>query len=509
MIRARVVLTLLAGVGLGVGICGAEDQPKQTIKIESFEKDPGWEGHNNRLLPKVVPSITQDFGYSETEFAGAKKGELGGKVVRCMTPAWYAAAFPAKTLDDKLSASGTFALKGASAGSGVFFGWFNSNQPSGGGRPVGSLGMDFDGESRGARLAVRMINGNNESCGTFVTPFIPGKFRPTPLRLDGTRYAWTMSYDPDANDGNGRFHFTIKSQSDKPEPLVASRLAADLPEAHRKEALSRFPNTTDFSVDLPAGFRKTGATLDRFGLLNMTKPGNAMTIYFGDLNHDRVTDDFTRDPGWVGANNRATIENPPAGAHNFGFSEATNFAGGKPGEMGGDLWRSGKFAYYADRIGPLSLDDRLEASGKVVLKVGAPDSDVFIGWFNSADGEKSPVEAGNFLGVHVGGPTRAGHYFIPNVTTGKGTTDKVKAGPVLTPNQVFDWSLAYDPAANDGLGQMRVTLGKETITLDLKQGVKFEGARFDRFGIFNSTIGGQLVRIYLDDLKYTAASARP
>src|SRR5262249_40572340 len=169
-----------------------------------------------------------------------------------------------------------------------------------------------------------------------------------------------------------------------------------------------------FAVDLPAGFKQEGATFDRFGLINMMKPGNAMTIYFGDLQHDGITDDFTKDPGWVGAHNRAKIENAPVGAHDFGFSEKTNFAGGKPGEVGGDLWRSGKYSYYADRIGLLTLDDRLEASGKVVLKVGAPDSDMYIGWFSSAEKEKPPAASGNFIGVHVGEPTRIRPSFHPS-----------------------------------------------------------------------------------------------
>jgi hypothetical protein len=509
MIRTPLGGALLVALAIALTTAGAGEPPKQSIKTQSFGKDPGWEGHNNRLLPKVLPSITQDFGYSETHFASTKKGEVGGKVVRCMTPCSYAAKIDPKTLKDQLSASGTFALKGAAGSSGVFFGWFNSKQPSGGGRPVGSLGMNFDGEPGGARLAVRMIAGDNRACGTFITPFIPGKFRPTPLKLDGTRYSWTMTYDPDANDGKGRFHFTIKSHSTKPEPLDARRLSADLPAAHRKEALSHFPNTTDFAVDLPAGFKKQGATFDRFGLLNMTKPGNAMTIYFGDLTHDGLAEDFSKDPGWVDDNDRAEIANPPVGAHDFGFSPTTRFAGGKPGELGGDLWRSGKYGYYADRIGPLALADRLEASGKVVLKVGAPDSDVYLGWFSSADKERPPVESGNFLGVHVGGPTRVGHYFLPRLTTAKGTTAKVASGPILAPGKVFDWSLVYDPAANGSQGELRVTLGKETATLALKKGVKREGAHFDRFGLFNSTIGGQLVRIYLDNLKYTATRPTP
>ncbi len=494
---------------LGGGARGVEEQSKLVARSASFDQDPGWEGHNNRLLPKVLPTITQDFGYSENSFASREKGEVGGKVVRCATPAYYAAKIPAKTLNDKLTASGTFALKGAAGSSGVFFGWFRSDQPEGGGRPMHSLGLDFDGEASGARLAVRMINSTNRSCGTFVTPFIPGKFRPTPIKLDGTRYSWTLTYDPAGNGGNGQFQFTIKSHGTTPEPLAAKLLPADFPAAHKKEALNRFPNTTTFVVDLPDGFKQQSASFDRFGLLNMTKPGNAMTIYFGDLQHDGRAVDLTRDPGWVGSNNRATIAHVPVGAHNFGYSARTNFAGGQRGEIGGDLWRSGKYGYYADRIGPLTLDDRLEASGKVVLKVGAPDSDIYIGWFGSAQKEKSPAAVGHFLGVHVGGPTRVGHYFQPAFATGKGTLGKIGQGPVLIPGTVYEWSLVYDPTANGGQGAMQVTLGKETVTLVWKKGLRAQGARFDRFGLFTASAGGQLVRIFLDDLKYTAGRAHP
>src|SRR5262249_10890956 len=157
MIRTLLGVALSVVIGVALVTAGAEVPPKQSVKTESFDRDPGWEGHNNRLLPIELPSVTQDFAYSETHIASTKKRELGGKVVRCMTPCYYAARIEPRTLKDKLGASGTFALKGAAGSSGVFFGWFNSNQATGGGRPVGSLGMDFDGEGGGARLAVRMI----------------------------------------------------------------------------------------------------------------------------------------------------------------------------------------------------------------------------------------------------------------------------------------------------------------------------------------------------------------
>jgi hypothetical protein len=208
-------------------------------------------------------------------------------------------------------------------------------------------------------------------------------------------------------------------------------------------------------------------------------------------------------------NDRATYQaKDVGGAHDFGFSP-TSHAGGSPGEVGGTFWRSGKYAYYADTVGPLTLDDRLEASGKVVLKSGAPDSDMFLGWFNSANKDDPPMQAGHFLGVHVGGPTRVGHYFHPSLATARGTRSQAAAGPVLTPAKVSEWSLVYDPAAEGGNGAVTVTLDKETVTLPLKKGIKAEGARFDRFGLFTSNIGGQIVRIYLDDLKYTAARPSP
>jgi len=231
-------------------------------------------------------------------------------------------------------------------------------------------------------------------------------------------------------------------------------------------------------------------------------------MFFDDLRYNGQTQDFAKDPGWLDAGNRATFEDREVvGAHDFGYSAKTSHAGGAPGEVGGGLWRTGAFGYYADRVGPLNLEQRLEARGKVKLVTAGPDSDMSLGWFNSAAKDKGAGDTENFVGIHVGGPTRIGHYFIPVLVTAKGAKSGVKQGPVLTPGKVFDWSLIYDPAANGGNGEMRVTLGQESVTLALKPGQKAQGASLDRFGLFTSTAGGQMVKIYLDDLKYTAGSS--
>jgi hypothetical protein len=473
--------SLFVALVLSTGIASAAEPPATIIKTESFDRDPRWEGHNNRVEPKRVPTITQDFGYSATSHAAKVKGEVGGQITRSTKPASYGLKV-SKTLNDTLSASGTFALTKTTPGGGYFFGWFAAEQEGGGGRPVGSLGFNFDGEHTGGRLACRLITAANKSCGTFITPFVPGKYRPTPIKNDGTRYHWSLNYDPAANDGKGRFLVVVTS-----------------------DAKTDDWESKTFTIDLPDGYKKDGAAFDRFGFMNMMKTGGSITAYFGDLDLDGQPVDLSKDPGWVGSNNRETHpERDVVGAHDFGFSNTT-FAGGTAGEIGGNLWRSGKYAYYADRVGPLSLDDRLEASGHVILKVGAPDSDMFIGWFGAAQKDKPPTEAGHFLGVHVGGPTRVGHYFNPALTTGKGTRGKVDKGPVIVPGRVYEWSLVYDPSANGGNGEIRVTLGKEAVTLALKPGWKAQGATLDRFGLFTSDIGGQLVRIYFDDLKYSSA----
>jgi hypothetical protein len=158
LVAAALLISFSAGRG--------EDDPKSTLKTEHFDSDPSWEAHNNRIVPKEYPTIIQDFGYSKTNFAGKAPGEMGGQVWRASEPAYYAAKIGPKTLDDKLSASGTFALTKTSGGAGIFFGFFRAEQPGAGGRPVSSLGLDFDCEPSGGRLAVRLITGKNQSCGT-------------------------------------------------------------------------------------------------------------------------------------------------------------------------------------------------------------------------------------------------------------------------------------------------------------------------------------------------------
>ena len=458
---------------LPIGPAGEGEKPKMVVKTERFDRDPGWEGFNNRIVPTKIPTITQDFGYSATELVGKGKGEIGGIVWRSTTPASYAERIPPRSLNDKLTASGSFVLSKVSGGSGLFFGWFNARELASG-KTGTALGWNLDAEKAGARLFFNVLNSNNKAHGKFATPFEKGK-KFLPLKPDGTVHTWSMEYDPTANEGLGSIRFTLDDG-----PAVID--------------------------DLPAGFRKEGATFDRFGMRNPLKAGGPLGIHLAGLKRDGKLIRLTEDPHWEGIGNRVTFKDSElTGTHNFGFSE-TSFAGGEKGELGGTFWRTEEpFGYYADRIGPLTLDDPLEASGRVAFALGAADSDICLGWFQSADRNGPATRITNFLGISLGGPSRVGHYLRPVYSTATGTHGDAKKGPVLVPDlKPHRWSISYDPTGN---GTLRVTLDEESFTLNLPAGHRAQGARFDRFGVCTVRAGGQRLKVYFDDLKYTAGRA--
>ena len=81
-----------------IAICFAAEGGTTELKTESFDRDPNWEGFNNRVTPRKIPTVTQDFGFRMSNFAGQEKGEIGGQVWRSSTRASYAARIPPKTL---------------------------------------------------------------------------------------------------------------------------------------------------------------------------------------------------------------------------------------------------------------------------------------------------------------------------------------------------------------------------------------------------------------------------
>jgi hypothetical protein len=101
-------------------------------------------------------------------------------------------------------------------------------------------------------------------------------------------------------------------------------------------------------------------------------PGQAVQIH----------QDFSRDPGWDHYQNRIVGTEMPAVIQDFGWRR-TVYTGG-PGEIGGRVENSRLQAYYALPLGrPLTFDDELSASGKLVLRHIGLRGVGYVGFFNS------------------------------------------------------------------------------------------------------------------------------
>jgi hypothetical protein len=454
------------------------------IVLAAFDTDPQWDGFRNRLLPKQLPIVRQDFGHRMSNFAGGRSaGEIGGTVHRAQRRASYAKAIHPKSFNDKLRATGRFAVTRADASSGTMIGWFNDKK-SHDWRTPQSLAMRIDGNGGKYWLFYEYGTGEYGTGGGGAFEGDRYQTTPTPpFRADGTVHEWSLEYDPNETDGRGSVTFRVDDRV--------------------------------YRVPLGEGHKQQGATFDRFGIWNVQVAGEALDVYFDDLQIDGEKENFDADPTWAADGNPIEYQQRMMRPfHDIGYSP-TSHAGGRRGEIGGILFRDERPMYYADRVGPFSLDDEFAASGRIVLMSAAADSGMRLGFFgheskrNKATPDYHEPQT-DFVGIMIEGPSRVGHYFRASYATSKGHGDapmnegQPNERPVIRPDgRVHDWSLHYDPTGASSRGRITVTFDNTTHHLDLRESERRENARFDRFGLFNIQAGGHHVEAYLDDVRYT------
>ena len=83
-----------------------------------------------------------------------------------------------------------------------------------------------------------------------------------------------------------------------------------------------------------------------------------------------------------------------------------------------------------------------------------------------------------------------------------------KGSLLRSDGRVHDWSIYYEPDANNRHGEIKVTLDDHEQTIQLRPNDREIGARFDCFGLFNLQSGGWHVELYIDELRYTAAAKK-
>jgi hypothetical protein len=455
-------------------------------RTQHFDRDPGWDGHNNRLAQPRT--IKQDFGYSKTRHTGAP-GEVGGFITPAAEPACYARKIRPATFDDALTASGTLACTGRNFH--VLVGFFNAGTLNEW-RTPSTIALRLSGRGdvfyAWVEYATSRWRAGGDSPRGFPVVRDPrsGRNRPRGFPVKGKVYRWSLRYDPKGNKGGG---------------VITATVGDETAVCHLRE-----------------GHRADGATFNRFGLLNVMKhAGKGGEVWLGDVTINGSREDFRKDPGWEGVGNRRTYTTRDVRPRfDFGWSP-TRYAGGQgKGEMGGLVFRGDcrfpdRMAYYGDRLSGLSLDKPLRASGRVCLRRGVTDSTVLVGFFHSKESVKSSKEQTSglprsFLGVMIEGPSREGFFFAPAYrTSGAGEGHgKGKGLPyIYTDDKSHSWSLDYSPTAAAGRGQVTVRLDGQAFRLEMKKGDRAAGARFDRFGLVTTWIDGNGQLVYLDDLSYT------
>ncbi len=476
-----------AAVALLAGALAAHPRPQERTKTETFDRDPGWDVHNNR--PKDPPvKVRQDFGFSATSHAGGEPGEMGGTLTPAAEPAYYARVLETRTLEHPLVASGILALK--DGGTHFLLGFFNAGTVNEW-RTPNTLAIRINGRGDHfyayVEYCTRKWRAGADSPRSFPTAADPktGRQGFVGFPSGGKPHRWSLAYDPKGNGGHGAITATVGGAT--------------------------------AVCHLDPGHKADGAEFNRFGVLNVMKSADGGTeAWFDDVEVDGRKEDFKADPGWEGRNNRRTYETGNVRPRfDFGYSP-TRFAGGRAqGEMGGLTFRGDcrypdRMAFYGDRTEPLALDRPLRASGKVALRRGVSDSTTTFGFFHSKDSLRSnPSQAEGLpesvLGFNIEGPSSEGFCFYPVCRAkGNGRSAPARESPRLLPDGTSqDWSLEYDPEGAAGRGRIVLSLDGRSIGLDLAEGQKAPGTQFDRFGIVTTWIDGNAQDVYFDDLTYT------
>ncbi len=485
IVAATLWITISTG---GFGVMYSTDA-LAAERMEHFDRDPKWDGHNNHSSVPERREITQDFGYSRTRNAGGKsEGEIGGLITPAGEPAYYAKPIAEKTFADKLTASGTLNCTGRHFNMLVCF--FNAGTVNEW-RTPNTVALRLYGRGDVFYAYVEYMTSRWRAGGDSPRPF-PMVKEAESERLTFKGYAsrkkhrWSLTYDPEANNGLG---------------AVVATVDEDTAICH-----------------LDAGHKQDGAVFNHFGLLNVVKSADTGgEVWFDDVTVNGELESFDNDPGWDQFQNRRTYASEGVRPRfDFGFSK-THHAGGKQaGELGGIVYRGDnrypeRLAYYGDRIGLVNLDKPLRASGKISLRRGVSDSTVLFGFFHSSNSVRvsDSQQHGfpeNFVGMAIEGPSRDGFFCYPayHLRGGGNSAGGDDRPHILPDGSQHDWILEYVPLP-DGGGRVTVSLDGKSTQIPITAEDRATGYRFDRLGIVTTWIDGNCQNIFFDDLRYTSS----
>ena len=197
-----------------------------------------------------------------------------------------------------------------------------------------------------------------------------------------------------------------------------------------------------------------------------------MELYLGDLTVNGQKIDLSQDPHWEGRNNESRYTEPNFQAmHSYGWSQ-TNWAGEKPGEIGGLFWRTEPpdplCSYYGDDVGELTLDDPISFSGTICFTDGMTDAAAYLRLLQPRQpGRRSSTRrrsdafspVANTMGITIADSSAVGYYFLPQVSSAEpGGRAEVLRGLHARPHAGVDSPSTTTRRATAATGRVTVTL---------------------------------------------------
>ena len=213
------------------------------------------------------------------------------------------------------------------------------------------------------------------------------------------------------------------------------------------------------------------------------------------------------DPKWEGFRNRLLPVELPQIVQDFAWSRSQHAGGLEPGEIGGRIQRSLKRCRYSMALPtPRTLEDTIEARGKLAVTQDEGSSGALIGFFHqSSDGWRTPSS----IALRIDGNGDKYWLFfeygtINGKTGGKGVFEgeryqTTKTEPFAADGTTHDWHLLYDPDAGES-GTLSFTVDGHLHALEITDDARHDGATFDRFGIWNQQTTGNGMEVWLDDI---------
>jgi hypothetical protein len=220
-----------------------------------LSQDPHWQGMGNRVsFVQDDFHSRQNFGYSQTNWAGASGGEIGGRFWGTEVPdplhGFYADDIGTLTLEDPISFSGSINFTEGAVDGRMLFGYFNRDAK------MAAVTGEYKGNPPNQFLGIEVMD-QTQIGYSFTAVCSPGQDISFEIRgpifiPDRIKRQFMFTYEPDSGKA-GRIEITLDSHK--------------------------------FSADLTKEQRKFGASFDRFGLLNPRKGGKYVDVYLDDLTY--------------------------------------------------------------------------------------------------------------------------------------------------------------------------------------------------------------------------------